>query len=200
MLIRNYLLSGRLLPGLNQYVNLKLVDAHGQAEEIRSDGIQPDGRFYFVNVPDGEYLLDTTTWVNGAGGDFYYPGRNDRKKAVQIQDRKTTRSPGLANLTSIRTRCLWFRSRWRLIRRSIPAGFRWRIQLLSSNYIATEERWTPGGKFVLPYEVRGWSHGTQLYGYSNHPTEYGACTSEPTPVTAKTGLSVIHMSVPAECR
>lgn len=68
VLLRDYSLRGRLLPGLNATVELVGVD--DPSRQIRSDSTETDGRFYFRNVADGEYMLSVTTWI-GAASDFY---------------------------------------------------------------------------------------------------------------------------------
>jgi hypothetical protein len=84
-LLWNYDFSGLVLPGLKDYVTVKLARTSVQPEETGSIPVEPDGRFYFRNVPDGEYLLAVSGWVPGATGDFYYPGTYDRRKAARIR-------------------------------------------------------------------------------------------------------------------
>jgi hypothetical protein len=197
ILLRDYGVQGRLMPGLNRYVSVKLIGVDGQAEERLSDSIEPDGRFYFRNVPDGEYSLSLTTWVEGAGSDFYYPGTFDRQKAARftvsnhVFGRSLDFSPDLLPLVPIPVT---------LDPPSDSGRFTWRVQLLKSNYIISEENWTAGGQFVRPFGVPGASYEIGLYGYSNRPTDYDDCRSELTPVTASPGLSPIHIAVPATCR
>ena len=80
ILLRDYSLRGRLLPGLVATVELVGVDA--PSNRVRSDSLEPDGRFYFRNVPTGEYVLSVTAWVEGTGRNLYYPGTYDRQKAA----------------------------------------------------------------------------------------------------------------------
>jgi hypothetical protein len=105
--LRDYSLRGRLLPGLNATVGLVGVD--DPSRQIRSDSIEPDGRFYFRNVPDGEYILSVTTWI-GAAGDLYYPGTFDRQKAARLKIANQVLS---ADLTSTQKCSQWFLSPWR---------------------------------------------------------------------------------------
>jgi len=195
--LRDYSFSGRVMPGMSKYVKVNLVGVDGQPPEIPTDSIEPDGRFYFRNVPDGEYLLSMTTWVESAGSDFYYPGTYDRQKAARLRvsnhvvGRSIDFNPDLLPLVPIP------------IALDPPDGsgrFTWRVQLLSSNHVVSEETWTTGGQFVRPYGARGVSYEIGLYGFSNRPTEYGDCWSKALPVTAKSGLSTIHIAIPANCR
>jgi hypothetical protein len=195
ILLRDYDIQGQLMPGLDRYASVKLIGVGAQAEERRSGSIEPDGRFYFRNVPDGEYLLSLTTWV-GAGSDFYYPGTFDRQKAARLRvsnhvfGRSLDFNPDLLPLVPIPVA---------LDPPSDSGRFTWRVQLLKSNYIISEENWTAGG-LVRPFGVPGASYEIGLYGYSNRPTDYGDCKSQLTPVTASLGLSPIHIAVPAACR
>jgi len=194
--LKDYGLSGRLPPGIGHYVTMKLVGSDRQSTEIPSDSIEPDGMFYFGNVPDGEYLLLLTTWQK-VQGDFYYPGTFDRQKAARLKvsnhvlGHSLDFNPDLLPLVPIPVA---------LDPPSDSGRFTWRVQLLNSNYIISEESWTAGEQFVRPYGVRGASYQIGLYGYSNRPTQYGDCRSELTPVTAKSELGVMRIEVPAGCR
>jgi hypothetical protein len=197
--LRGYSFFGQLPPGLGPYVTVKLIRVGAQSEEIRSDSIQPDGRFYFRDVPDGEYLLSLASRVDGVKSDFYYPGTFDRQKAARIKvanhmlaDPNTVDfNPDVLPLASIPIA---------LDPPSDSRRYSWRIQLIYSNYIRAESRWTAGSGFVLLYGVRGVPYNIALYGFSNHPTEYGDCRAEGPAVTAKAGLRVTHVTVPIECR
>lgn len=199
ILLRDYSFGGQLAPGLGRYVSLKLVRADGESHAVRSDSIEPDGKFYFRNVPDGEYLLTVTSWMQGVAGDLHFPGTYDRQRATRIR---------VNNHTLADVRRLDFSSDT-LPLVPIPVAldppngsgrFLWRVQLLSSNSVINEENWIAGSQFVRLYGVRGASYNVALYGYSNHPIEYEDCRTDGTPVTAKDGLSVVHVVVPTECR
>ena len=197
--IEDYEISGRLSPGLSGYVTVKLVNVDASESAIAGD-LHSDGGFYFTDVPDGRYLLALDIAIQGAKGDFYYPGTIDRRKAVPLK---------------VANHKLMSATEFNFDTGSLPivpipvaldppadsGRFAWHIRILSpGNNVVAEEPWVPSQKFVLPYGRPGWSYDIQLYGYSNRPREYGDCLSRTTPVTARPGLSVIHIAVPAECR
>jgi hypothetical protein len=198
-LIKDFEISGRLSPGLSRYVTVKLVNVDASEGAIPGD-LRADGRFYFTDVPDGKYLLALDIALQGAKDDFYYPGTIDPRKAVPLK---------------VANHKLMSATEFNFDTGSLPivpipvaldppadsGRFSWHIRILRPrNNVVAEERWVPGKKFVLPYGLPGWSYDVQLYGYSSRPTEYGDCVSRTTPVTAKSGLSVIQVAVPAECR
>jgi hypothetical protein len=194
--LRDYGFSGRLIAGISRYVTVKLVSTDGTPTEVQTDSIEPDGTFYFRNVHDGEYLLTVTSWVEGAKGEFFYPGTFDRKKATKRRIANSMPStslnfdPRLLPLVPIPV----------AIQPSTNASrFSWNVQLESSNYIRATERWTPGLQVVNVYGLRGGSYSIELYGYSYHPADYGDCRSERVPVTADSGLSTVHIAIPAHC-
>jgi hypothetical protein len=193
----DYGVSGTLTPGLGRYVTVKLVGVNGQARTIVIGSVEPDGRFYFRNVPDGEYLLAITSWMQGTGGDFYYPGAFDRRKAARIKVANHVFSgsldfdPKRLPLVPIPV----------TVEPSSDSGrFSWRVQLQNSGYIVNDAKWVPGGNVVDLYGVRGVSYRIGLYGYSHDPTVYGDCRSELIPLTANLGLRPIHISIPSDCR
>jgi len=195
VLLRDYSLRGRLLPGLNATVELVGVD--DPSRQIRSDSTEPDGRFYFRNVPDGEYVLSVTTWI-GAASDFYYPGTFDRQKAARLK---------IANQVLSDGRTLDFNPEI-LSMVPIPVAldppndsgrFSWRV-LLSSNNTLQEKRWASSEKFVLLYGMRGASYGLGLFGDTKHPLEYKDCRSGITPVVANPGMTTIHIAIPPNCQ
>jgi hypothetical protein len=197
ILVRNYDFSGRVPAGLKQKVTVKLVRVDGQPEEIRSDSIEPDGRFYFGNVPDGDYLLVLTSWIAGATDNFYYPGTGYRQKAAQIRiinhrlakpeelDFNADTLPLVAVLVGL----------------DPPANsgrYKWEVDLINSDYVNDSEPWRAGEKVVRVYGRRGGSYKVQLFGYSNQPTVYDNCVSET--VTVQPGPRVVHLTVPTSCR
>jgi hypothetical protein len=198
-LIKDFEISGRLSPGLSRYVTVKLVNVDASEGAIPGD-LHPDGRFYFTSVPDGEYLLALDIAVQGAKGDFYYPGTIDARRAVPL--RVANHKLMSATEFNFDTGSLPIVPIPVALDSPADSGrFSWHIRILSpGNNVVAEEPWASGEKFVLPYGLPGWSYDIQLYGYSNRPTEYRDCLSESTPITAKPGLSVIHIAVPAECR
>ena len=198
-LIKDLEISGGLPPGLSGYVTVKLVNIDASDWEIPGD-LHPDGRFYFTDVPDGKYFLALDIAIHGAKGDFYYPGTSDRKKAAPLK----VANHKLMSATEFNFDTGSLPIVPIPVALDPPAGsgrFSWHIRILRpGNDIVAEEPWVPGKKFVVPYGLPGWSYDIQLYGYSNRPTEYRDCLSQATPVTAKPGLSVTHIAVPAECR
>ena len=195
MLLREYSVRGRLLPKLTATIELVGIDAPSM--RMQSDSIEPDGRFYFRNIPDGEYILSVTPWIGGTAKNLYYPGTNDRQKAARLRvtnqelagGRSLDFDPKILPMVPIPI----------TLDPSTSDRFTWRVQLLQSGQIMTEGTWAPGGKLVVLYGMRGASYGIGLYGYSNRPVEYGDCRSEITPVGAKPGMDTVHVAVPANC-
>ncbi len=198
--IRNYSVSGRLMPGIDQYVNVYLAEVSSHSEGRNPVSIEPDGRFYFSNVAPGKYLLSLTTTAQravGAGSEIYYPGTPRRAQAARITvtDHTYARSldfnPSSLPLVPIPV----------VLEPPVESGrFSWRFELEDSSHVIRGEKWSAGGSVVLLYGVRGASYGISLYGYSNQPMDYADCRSEVTPITAKPGLKPIHIAVPDGCR
>jgi hypothetical protein len=195
VLLKDYSLRGRLLPGLNATV--KLVGGNVPLKQIGSDSIEPDGRFYFRNVPDGEYILSVTTWI-GAANDFYYPGTFDRPKATRVRIMNHMLAGG--QTLDFNPEALPMVPVPVTLDPPTNSGrFSWRV-LLSSNNMLQEGRWASGTKFVFLYGMRGASYSLGLFGDSNHPLEYGNCRSGLTPVVATPGMATIHIAVPPSCQ
>jgi len=197
ILLKDYSVRGRLLPGLTATVELVGVDDPTKLARSDWSGSQPDGRFYFRDVPDGEYLLSVTTWM-GAPGDLYYPGTFDRAKATRL---------AITNGGLVRGGTLDFNPET-LPFVPIPVAlnppadsgaYHWRI-LLSATGVLEEKGWVAGQRFALLYGMRGHSYGLGLYGDSEHPLEYGSCRSSITPVVANPGMATIRIAVPPECQ
>jgi len=197
IVLRNYSLRGRLLPGLVATVNL--VDVSGQTPGIRSESLEPDGRFYFRAVPDGEYVLAVKTWLEdtGTGRDFYYPGTYDRQKAARLRIVDHV-LPGGGTLD--------FDAKQLPIDpipvRLDPPGsgrFFWRVQLVGPKSIVGEKTWVDGGPSVLLYGERGGSYRVRLYGFPKEPPKFNDCTSETTNFVVRPGMATIHIAVPANC-
>ncbi len=70
--------------------NSKPLEADIRAPDRRyKESAGPDGRFYFDDIPDGEYLLGVNLFrAPSAGSPFmptYYPGTSDRRKAARLR-------------------------------------------------------------------------------------------------------------------
>lgn len=194
ILLKDYSVRGRLLPGLNATVELVGVD--DPMKRVRTDGPEADGNFYFRDVPDGEYLLSVRTWI-GAPGDLYYPGTFDRGKAtrLRITDHLLARGGSL----DFNPTTLPFVPIPVTLNPPDDSAYHWRI-LLSANGVLAENRWVAGQKVALLYGMRGASYGLGLYGDSEHPLEYGGCRSVITPIVANPGMATIHLAVPPKCQ
>lgn len=200
-----YSVRGRLLPGLIAVVSLVKVDgptdlvSKASTEAVSKARIEPDGRFYFANVPAGEYLLAVeTSWIPNAKGELYYPGTYDRAKAARI----TVTSKGLAGGGEID-----FKPE-RLPVVSIPIAldppddsgrFSWRVQLTNPSVVG-EKTWVSGAKYVLLYGTRDSPYKVFAFGWSQRPLEYDNCRSAETSVVAKVGVPTIHLAIPPNCR
>jgi hypothetical protein len=195
ILLRDYSLRGRFLPGL--MATVKLVGVDDPSKMLRSDSLEPDGRFYFRDVPDGEYLLSAETWI-GAPGDLYYPGTFDRRKASQFEIRNQVLSKG---------RTLEFNPKLLPIvpirvaldppGNSLP--FSWRV-LLSWNGSVQEKNWFGDEKSVLLYGMRGATYSLGLYGFAKHPMESKDCRTGTVPVVANPAMVTTHITVPPNCQ
>jgi hypothetical protein len=82
--LRDYDIYGQSLSGLGRYATVKLVAIDSDQFWALSK-VQSDGRFYFKDVPDGEYLIAAESPMQGAGNYFYYPGTYYRRRAVKIK-------------------------------------------------------------------------------------------------------------------
>lgn len=198
-LLWNYDFSGLVLPDLKDYVTVKLVRTSVQPEETGSIPVEPDGRFYFRNVPDGEYLLAVSGWVPGATGDFYYPRTYDRRKAARIRVVNHTLAKAGEELDfNPKT----FPLIPVLVTMDPPGNstrFSWEVQFINSNYVNVSSRWS-SDTVVRAYAARGASYKVQLYGSSYRRTEYNDCVSDPIQLTVHPGMDVVHLKVPASCQ
>lgn len=195
----SYDFSGLLAPGMSSYVALRLLTVGRQPKPVSTIPLEADGRFYFRDIADGEYLLSASIGEGGPGRELYYPGTSDVRKAtrIKVKNHKLVSPSSLTfqaevlSLVPIRI----------ALDSPINSRFSWRVQLISLNYIAAEARWSAGDHYVSLFGKRGWPYGIGLYGYSNHPDQYGDCASPPTgEIVARPGLQTIHIAVPSNCR
>lgn len=70
----NYDFSGLLAPGMSSYVALRLLTVGPQPKPLSMIPLEADGRFYFRDIADGEYLLSASIGEGGPGREVYYPG------------------------------------------------------------------------------------------------------------------------------
>jgi len=197
VLIRGYDISGRLspLPG----ATVKLVDAESAEAWLHAD-FEADGRFYFKDIPDGEYLLAVESGLQGWDHDFYYPGTFDRRQATHI--RITNHRAQGSNEFDFKPELLPYVPIPVALDTANDAGkFYWRILLTTRGNVLTEQRWTPGIKFVVLYGLRDRSYDIRLWGDANHRrTSQDFCGSKDLPVTAKPDMPLIHVDIPPDCR
>jgi hypothetical protein len=195
----DYDFSGRAPVGLGRVAAVKLISTGAKQDEIASDSIQPDGRFYFGNVPDGSYLLALSSWIAGGTDNFYYPGTFDRKKAKQIRIVNhalvggetlefNLKSFPLVPISVTPDRALNFRK------------FYWDVQLINAGYVNNSHRWEAGQKVARVYGVRGAKYKVLLYGSPFQPTAYNSCISDPMELTVQPGMGTVHIKVPASCQ
>jgi len=197
VLLRSYDFSGRTPPGLQGDISVRLLQTDGSPVTL-SDSIETDGKFFFSNVPDGEYLLAAESGMLGANNNFYYPGTFDLKKAAHIK--VVSHKP--ANISEFNFNL----DAWPLVPVMVtpdpphnPDRYSWRVRLLSSDYVASERSWTVGEKTIRIYAARGASYKIVLYGFSNHPTEYDNCASDPANISAQPGL-IVRVKIPSSCQ
>src|SRR5258708_1140574 len=196
VLLRDYDFSGRLLPGLSA-VDVKLVRSDGQSEDVASAPIEPDGRFYFSGVADGEYLLALTNSLGGSADNFYYPATYDRRRAARLKV-VNDKLVGLSELDFDPKDLPFAPVLVELDPASNSGRFSWRVQLLHSHYVFSEASWTIAEKVVRLYGLRGGSYSVQLYGYSARPMDYDNCASDP--VAVQPGQGIARIAVPTSCR
>lgn len=195
--LKKYDFSGRLLPGLGERVTVKLVGGDANSAEIRSDSVEPDGRFYFSNVPDGTYFLVFTSGIVGEAA-FYYPGTYDRKKATRIRI--------VNHLVADASRLDFNPDTLPLVAVLVEPDsainmqkFSWDAELIGSNYINDLKRFDASKKAARVYGSRGARYKVQLHGRSNQYGAYDDCVSEPVNITAEPGL-IVHVKIPASCQ
>jgi len=197
-LVREYEISGRLFPGLGYHASVKLQSVQS-AEKWMPGDLRPDGRFYFNEVPDGEYFLVVSSVLQGAGNDLYYPGTSDRSQATRIR---------ILNHAAVGAKEFDFKPE-RIPFVAIPvtidfanesAKFSWRILLVTPNNIVEDERWIPGAKYATLYGLRGQSYAIRLLGDPDYTASRETCTSADVPVKATPERKIVHVAAPEACR
>jgi hypothetical protein len=197
--IGSYDISGQFLPGLGYYVTIKLVAVDSPDVWVHGR-LQFDGKFYFKEVPDGEYLLAVGSSLQGERNDFYYPGTYDRHKAAKIRvvGHKVV-GPNVFNFKPEQLPYVPIP-----VTLDIPKGaprFTWNVLLSNtSNMVYYGEKWTPGEKSLLLYGLRGQSYNIQLRGYPDYRTSHEECYPDNVPITATPGRKMLHIAVPTACR
>ena len=197
VLLRDYSVRGRALPGLDATAELLALHP-GSDPPIRAPSIQPDGRFYFSNTPDGQYVLSLNIWEGSGSNQILFPGVSDRAKAARIQ---------------IKNHVLVDRQNLDFDPASLPMilihvvfdpplnskKYSWRLETVRSNVTQSEVRGL-SGEFSQIVGMRGASYELLLYGWSNKATEYDNCRSDSIPIVPKDGMAPVHISVPMSCR
>jgi hypothetical protein len=196
ILFKPYSVRGRLLPEFDADVLLEGTAA--SADQALRTRIEPDGRFYFTNVPDGEYLLSVKTSVQGQEKEMYYPGTFDRQKAQRLKFKNHMLADG-ATLDFDPKKLPIVPIPITLNVPNGSKGFSWHVELLSGSTVIEEKEWISGAKFVLLHGVRDWSYGIRIRGFSVHPSEYGDCGSDLITTTAKPGMTSVPIPIPANC-
>jgi hypothetical protein len=83
-----YSVFGRLIPGLSQHAEVRLIGARENASYSKLGWIASDGWFYFYDVPPGEYYLLARMYLAGQPGkwaEIYHPGTERKDKAMVIR-------------------------------------------------------------------------------------------------------------------
>ena len=87
LVVFQYVVSGRLISGIDQHAQVKLVGTKKVSADAKLGMITPDGRFYFDDVRPGEYYLVASVNLVGRPGqsnDVYYPGTSIKSRAVTV--------------------------------------------------------------------------------------------------------------------
>lgn len=190
---REYQLTGRLLPGIARSVRVELASVK-PGVELRASSIEPDGRFYFEQVPAGEYILSVQSTIGDTNPRVFYPGVGNAAKATRI-----------AMYGSANQRTYDFDARAlpvvpiHLVLDSVAGSerFLWDFQLLEGDRVISTSR-AEGTSHGLIYGMRGGAYRVQLYGYAHEPQKDDDCTSDAVPLTAGTTIDPVHII--ARCR
>lgn len=187
--VSDYQITGSLLPGIGGSVKVELADLETGARPISANDIEPDGRYYFRDVPAGTYILSVSPLFDDTNR-VYYPGVADIKKAekVVISGGTLARSYDFAphSLPLVPVTAVF----------DSVAGserFWWRFSLLRNGLIVNElqEYGTNGG---LAYLKRGEQYQIALYGHALNPEKDSGCRSADVSLTATDGMAPIHMA------
>lgn len=188
--VRDYQLTGKLLPGIGQSVEVKLAPLELASEPIRADSIEPDGRFYFNQVPSGKYVLYVESTIGDTNPRIFYPGVTNREKAqpIIVEEGKPSASYDFAA-------------------RVLPVvpiplvldpvtgsdKYLWDFQLLEGNRVIATRR-AEGTNVALLYGMRGGSYRLDLYGYPRDPQNQNYCSSAAVPLSAVVGVAPVHIA------
>lgn len=192
--IRDYVLTGRLLPGSGEALRVELLSTKPGSHPILAKSIEPDGRFYFGPMPPGDYLLSVVATIGDVNQQVFYPGVTDRGRAFQIVigEKQPVRSYDFdANMLPV-----------------VPVPvvldpavgsekFTWDFELVeqAGRVVATSR--AQGTNAGLLFGMRGGAYRLRLYGYPRDPLKDDYCESQSVPLIATAGLSPVHIT--AQC-
>jgi len=188
--VRDYQITGRLLPGIGPSVNVELTDVQSLSKPIRADSIEPDGRFYFHKIKPGEYVLSVVANIGGTNRSVFYPGVTDRAKATHV----VIHEEGSGRSYDFEERVLPVVP--------IPLAldpvansdkYLWDFQLREGGNVVSTRR-VEGTSTGLLYGMRDAVYQLQLYGYPRKPLEDNYCQSLPVSLTATVGMAPIHVT------
>lgn len=191
--VRDYQITGQLLPGIGPSVNVELTDVHSLAKPIRADSIEPDGRFYFHKIKPGEYVLSVVANIGGANRSVFYPGVTDRAKAtrVVINERERGRSYDFeARVLPVVPIPL------ALDPVTNSDKYLWDFQLLEGSSVVATRR-VEGTSTGLLYGMRDAMYQLQLNGYPRTPLEDNYCQTARMSLTANSDMAPVHIT--AQC-
>jgi hypothetical protein len=183
-----YAVTGKIIPGIDQYTRVDLIGPHEELPRVKSAVIAPDGRFYFETVPPGEYDLVATVDLVGRNqwAKIKYPVR------VRISDQSRNESfdfdPNLLPLTPIPV----------IVNSpdpSHPIPIEIRSQDSAGNFVHDFRSVTGGPVFVVG--VRGESYQISAFGYGGADVYTRDGRSGVVQVTAAPGMKPVSMSLKA---
>jgi len=188
--VKSYQVTGRLLPGIQESVEVQMLNVNPGSEPIRAQSIEGDGRFYFDKLAPGTYLLSVASRIGDVNPRVFYPGVTDRRKAIPItvNDKVTGRS------YDFEARVLPVVPIPVVLDEVAESGrYTWDFELLEGERIVSGTR-VEGIDFGIVYGMRGGAYRMQLYGYPHEPLKDDYCKSQTVPVNAAEGMAPVHMT------